>query len=213
MAHRGHRRAQRGGRCRTPKNTPMEPNETPQNQAGESPEAAPEVSTEQTKIVAIDGSSETLTNKELRLKERRKLANKIRRLLALAKGPAEICRTLSITPSKYRYAVAWMTKETFGSNLEAFSWFHISGQAELERLEMLIVKAEGAGDIRAAAMLSKVKLETRNQMVEVALKLGILDREAIKVKDVTAEVGFGDESQAPWFTKEPIKTEIQKRVQ
>ena len=173
----------------------MEPQETPQN-----------TTADKEKIVAIDGSSETLSKKELRLKERRKLANKIRRLLALAKSPAEICRTLSITTSKYRYAVAWMTRETFGSNLEAFSWFHISGQSELEQLEMLRVEAKNAGDLRAAAMFSKIQLETRREMVEVGLKLGILDREAMKIQETIVEVTIGDESVKAWYEQPASET-------
>lgn len=187
----------------------MEQNEKG-NHSQEAPNDGPESSPPRKEIAVTGEAQETKGNKALRIIERRKLASKVRHLLARAKSPAEVCRTLSITRSQYRYCVAWMTRETFQSNLEAFSWFHISGQADLDRLELLLIRAESDGDLRSAAALSKVKADTRSQMVEVALKLGILDREAMRIKLETVDVRFGDENQSPWFVKtkeEPLIAE------
>lgn len=145
-----------------------------------------------------------------------KRAAKIRRLTRLGMNGTEICHTLGISYQQYRYAVMWMTQKSWSSNAIAFHRYYVAVQSRLEQIEMDMHAARNGSeevvkgrvvtyvDHRAIAAFHKIGLDAWNNVFEMALKLGILDREAIKIQTTTVEVGFGDENQVPWFAKKAI---------
>lgn len=133
-----------------------------------------------------------------------KRAAKIRRLTLLGMNGTEICHTLGITYSQYRHSVRWMTQKSFSSNAMAFNRYSVEVQSRLEQMHMDMMRAREEGDYRAVAAFTKLGFDAINGRLEMALKLGILDREAIKIQTTTVEVGFGDENQVPWFAKKAL---------
>lgn len=187
----------------------MEPNETPQNQSGETADTEKQ-DAEIAKSLDSTEPTEALEVSGLTVRQR---ASKIRRMVSLGKSCTEICEALEISRSQYRYAMLWMTHKTFNSNLEAFSRYEVATQARLERMEIDMMAARQSGDFRAVAAIYKLAQEAHDGMIEVGLKLGILDREAIKIQATIAEVGFGDESQSPWFARNTPKDTAAEVVQ
>lgn len=138
----------------------------------------------------------------------------IRHWLKVGLGRKEICARLEITPRQYQCAMANLGK--FGTNnAEAFGDFLMGEQNRLEEIEEKIKELfcgnhvmEFGDKLNAYVKLQRLAFDIKNGVYEMGMKLGVLDREAIKIENRSVEVGFGDEEVKPWFSKQmPAKTE------
>lgn len=117
----------------------------------------------------------------------------------------EICARMQISNGQYRYALKWMAREFKTNNSEAFAAFQLGEQARLDEIEMDIQTARTKEDLRAVATLHKVAAEVRRGIMDMALKLGVLQRETIRIEARRVDVCFGDEEIVPWYAVEEQK--------
>lgn len=130
-------------------------------------------------------------------------AGRIRKHLKNGLHRKEICAREGLTLAEYRSAMRWIGN--FGSdNTEVFADFLVAQQGSLEELHSLIELelASGQPDLNAYARLKKLSLDIHTGILDMALKLGILQREAIKIESRNVTVCFGDEEVIPWFAVE-----------
>lgn len=131
-------------------------------------------------------------------------AARIRGHLKNGFGRREICLRENLTLAEYRSAMRWLGK--IGSdNWESFASFMVGEQSRLEEIETDIESARTKGDMRAVAALHRVAADIHRGIYDMALKLGVLQREAIRIEARRVEVSFGDEKIRPWFATDPEK--------
>lgn len=135
-------------------------------------------------------------------------AARIRKHLRNGLHRREICARENLTLAEFRSGMNWLGR--FGSdNTEAFAGFLAAQQSNLEEINKLIDDqlASGAPDVHAYVKLKRLAVEVYAGIYDMALKLGVLQRETIKIEARSVEVSFGDEGIVPWFAaKEPDKT-------
>lgn len=198
----------------------MEPNETPQNNQ----ESTLEAVNAKTETNNAEGLLQAADSSDVSKMPIAKRAAKIRHLTRLGMNGTEICHKLGITYSQYRHAVTWSTQKAWSSNAVAFHRYYMSVQSSLEQLEMDMIAARNGSqeitkkgevvtviDHRAIAAFHKIRLDAWNSAYEMALKLGILDREAIKLQaEGKVEVSFGEENAVPWFVKRALPASAER---
>lgn len=137
-----------------------------------------------------------------------KRAKLVRSELMLGKSIREISSVNGLTIGETRQALKWLGRWT--NNAEAFGEFKAG---ELNRLEAIqrqvnaVMGEAGATEVDKAHALVKLfdlSHKIRFNIIEVGLRLGMLDREVIKVEHMHTKVSFGDEHDQPWFTKKAI---------
>lgn len=118
---------------------------------------------------------------------------------------SEICARMQITQGQYAYTLKWMTRGFKTNNSEAFAAYMLGEQARLDEIELDMKAARDRTDLRAVASLHKVAAEVRRGIMDMALKLGVLQRETIRIEARRVDVCFGDEEIVPWFAVEEQK--------
>lgn len=131
-------------------------------------------------------------------------AMRIRRHLKNGLCRREICLAEHITLGEFRSAMRQLGK-IGGDNREIFADFMLGEQSRLDEIEKDIEAARTRQDMRAVAALHRISAEIRRGIYDMALKLGILQREAIKIESRSVEVRFGDEEIVPWYAVDPKK--------
>lgn len=123
------------------------------------------------------------------------IARVIRGHLKAGKSRAEILEAESLTPKQYRWGL--MTLGKFPKkNAEAFATFLADELIRIERISEDMELARHAGDFRAVAAFHKLVNDIKSNTMELALKLGLLQRaaEKLEVSEVSYTVSFGDEA-------------------
>lgn len=136
-------------------------------------------------------------------------AKKVRSGLMLGKGRSQICAEEGLTIPQYNTAMRWVSRR-WDNNATAFAEFLAGEQNRLEALQERLnaVLADPAlFEAQKAVIALKIHRlchDIQFNVREMGLRLGILDREAIKIQELPkVTVGFGDEMTAPWFAKKP----------
>jgi len=141
----------------------------------------------------------------------------IRRHIILGRGRKEICAIEGLTVSEYRVALRYIGRE-WATNREAFGNFRMGIAGHLEDIERRMkALLEFAGNeidkVHAYVKLKKLWIETEQSQYEMALKLGILQRESFKIEDRReVSVSFGDENAIPFFAQRPQETVAKTKV-
>lgn len=109
----------------------------------------------------------------------------------------EICIRMQLTFKQYSYTKKWMGDGFKNSNSEAFADFMMGEQSRLDEIEKDLLTARAKEDIRGVAALHKVAAEVRRGIYEMALKLGVLQRELLRIEtNQRVRVCFGDGDEA-----------------
>jgi hypothetical protein len=123
------------------------------------------------------------------------IARAIRTHLKAGKTRSEIIEAENLTPKQYRWGLMVLGKFP-KQNIEAFSTFLADEIVRIEQILDDMKLARHAGDFRALAAFHKLLSEIRVGSMELAMKLGLLQKAAEKLKVETVQeyrVGFGDE--------------------
>lgn len=109
----------------------------------------------------------------------------------------EICIRMGITPKQFAYTKRWMGNGFKDSNSEAFADFMMGEQSRLDEIEKDILTARAKEDVRGVAALHKVAADVRRGIYDMALKLGVLQRESLRIEtNEKVRVCFGDGDEA-----------------
>lgn len=144
-------------------------------------------------------------------------ASIVRRHIILGRTRREICSLEGLTLKEYQVAIKYIGRE-WSSNREAFGNFRMGIAAHLEDIEkrMKALLASSANEIdvvHAYVKLKKLWIETEQSQYEMALKLGILQRESFKIEDRReVSVRFGDEDTVPFFAQKPAAKLLEASV-
>jgi hypothetical protein len=143
-------------------------------------------------------------------------AKTIRSGLMLGKGRREICESENLSRGQYRAGIQWMARN-WRNNAEAFTEFICASQSQLEAIQKRVnalLADVAVSEVDKGHVLVKffrLAFDIRMGTCDLGLKLGILDREILKVSELPAvSVSFGDEHVIPWFARtESDKTQVQ----
>ena len=132
-------------------------------------------------------------------------ARRIARHTMLGRRRSEICAVEGLTLAEFHSARKWLG-QIWSSNPAAFDDYLLGERARLEELQKLIdavltdQRCSAADKGRVAGKLLRIGHEIINDTYLMALRLGVLDREVVKVAESqTVTVSFGDENIIPWF--------------
>lgn len=145
------------------------------------------------------------------------LARAIRCHAKMCRSRSEILHLEGCTIKAYRHAVSLLGRFP-EKNAEAFGYYVMSVQAQIDSVEEAIDMALGRsldkngiqipGDWKLLPALYRVHKDLRNDIFEMAMKLGIIQKAAeavnLNLRDFT--VGFGDEGSAvkPQWPEGPV---------
>lgn len=126
-------------------------------------------------------------------------ARSVKSELMLGKSCKEICFSLGISVGEYRSAMSWIGR-AWKDNSEAFAEYRLG---EMNRLESIQMRMNAISTDAAITAVDREHLlikwhslahDIRNDIKEMALKLGVLERETFKLETKRpTEVKFGDE--------------------
>ena len=159
------------------------------------------------KVVSIQGETEAAGIHAV-ARTPIQLALAIRRHAKLGRARKEICHLENCTEKQFRYATSLLGKFP-EKNAEAFGYYVMSVQAQIEEVEEAIQMALGKsvdkngiqipGDWKLLPPLHRVQKDLRDGIFDMAMKLGIVKKAAeaidLNLRDFT--VGFGDEDVKP----------------
>lgn len=164
-----------------------------------------EVSDNQSVTTAIGRPRNGALSSEERAEQLANRARDVRRELMAGKSEFEICRALSITRKEYSTAKRWIARK-WVDNDSSYADFLITEYGRIEVLQKQIDAVEQQAELsaydRARIIFNLVKAQhdIEFNIREMGLRLGMLDREAIKVDETrTIKVTFGDESLTPFY--------------
>jgi hypothetical protein len=123
------------------------------------------------------------------------IARVIRQHLKAGKTRSDIMEEENLTPAQYRWGLLVLGRFP-KRNVEAFATFLADETVRLEQIADDMQLARSVGDLRALAAFHKIISEIKVGSMELAMKLGLLQRAADRIQlDQTPvyEVSFGDE--------------------
>lgn len=142
------------------------------------------------------------------------LARVVRKHIALGHSRQETCEIEGITRDQYRAALRFIGRKAWSSNQEAFSNLRIGVTARLEgineRIQALLDSpATEVAKAREYATLCRLALDAYRSIFDMGLKLGILQRETLKLDEKREViVRFGDEDTIPFFAQDGFNKQL-----